>query len=222
MAKEKVYKLAQEFKVSSEALVQILHGMGIPVKSHMSTVDENLRDEIKKRFEQERAEIKREYDRKKQILTKAREELFSKTEEPAVPASAPSAVAEKAEARPAGRELPTRAQTSVRHAEPSRRTFERDPRRDTYMPSAVATPRFAVPGAPVPAGGGAGGAQGRRDRGRKKGGKKRIERPEINEFELKANVKKTLAKIGSGSARKKYKKEEGQKETGVRGRAENA
>ncbi|MGA2508289.1 MAG: translation initiation factor IF-2 [Chitinispirillaceae bacterium] len=216
MAKEKVYKLAQEFKVSSEALVQMLHGMGIPVKSHMSTVDENLRDEIKKRFEQERAEIKREYDRKKQILTKAREELLNKAEEPAVPPAAPSAVAEKtAEARPSARELPTRAQTSVRHAEPSRRTFERDPRRDTYMPSAVATPRFAVPGAPIPAG--AGGAPGRRDRGRKKGGKKRFERPEINEFELKANVKKTLAKIGSGSARKKYKKEEGQKETGVEG-----
>jgi len=46
MAKEKVYKLAQEFKVSSEALVQMLRGMGIVVKSHMSTVDENLRDDI--------------------------------------------------------------------------------------------------------------------------------------------------------------------------------
>ena len=63
MAKEKVYKLAQEFKVSSEALVQMLRGMGIQVKSHMSTVDENLRDEIKKKFESERAEIKKEYER---------------------------------------------------------------------------------------------------------------------------------------------------------------
>jgi translation initiation factor IF-2 len=75
MAKEKVYKLAQEFKVSSEALVQMLRGMGIPVKSHMSTVDESLRTEIKKKFELERAEIKKEYERKKQILTRAREEL---------------------------------------------------------------------------------------------------------------------------------------------------
>ena len=68
MAKEKVYKLAQEFKVSSEALVQLLHQMGIPVKSHMSTVDENLRDEIKKKFESERAEIKKEYERKEALL----------------------------------------------------------------------------------------------------------------------------------------------------------
>ena len=83
MAKEKVYKLAQEFKVSSEALVQMLRGMGIPVKSHMSTVDESLRDEIKKKFESERAEIKKEYERKKQMLTKAREDLIGKEETPA-------------------------------------------------------------------------------------------------------------------------------------------
>ena len=80
MAKEKVYKLAQEFKVSSEALVQMLRQMGIPVKSHMSTVDENLRDEIKKKFEQERAEIKKEYERKKQMITKAKEDLLIKIE----------------------------------------------------------------------------------------------------------------------------------------------
>ena len=80
MAKEKVYKLAQEFKVSSEALVQMLHQMGIPVKSHMSTVDENLRDEIKKKFDQERAEIKKEYERKKQMITKAKEDLLIKIE----------------------------------------------------------------------------------------------------------------------------------------------
>ncbi len=93
MAKEKVYKLAQEFKVSSEALVQMLRGMGIPVKSHMSTVDESLRTEIKKKFELERAEIKKEYERKKQMLTKAREDLIG--EEPA------EAPAPKAESLPA-------------------------------------------------------------------------------------------------------------------------
>jgi hypothetical protein len=32
----------------------------------------SLRDDIKKKFEQERAEIKKEYERKKQMLTKAR------------------------------------------------------------------------------------------------------------------------------------------------------
>jgi hypothetical protein len=136
MAKEKVYKLAQEFKVSSEALVQMLRGMGIPVKSHMSTVDENLRDEIKKKFESERASIKREYERKKQLLTKAREDLIGKEEEaapaaketPAAPAAPetppipepaiPAAGSPATAAEPA-----VKRETPVRHAEPFRRHY---------------------------------------------------------------------------------------------------
>jgi translation initiation factor IF-2 len=230
MAKEKVYKLAQEFKVSSEALVQMLHGMGIPVKSHMSTVDENLRDEIKKRFESERAEIKREYDRKKLMLTKAREELVSKmveappVVEPAAPAASQgkaavvAAAAAPAAKPPAAVQQPVfRRDSSVRHAAPSRQTFDRGPRRDTYMPSpSAAVARFTPQTAGSPAAGqagGGGGAAGRR--GKKKSAKKKFERPEIAEFELKANVKKTLAKIGSGSARKKYKKDSTQKDAGA-------
>ena len=93
MAKEKVYKLAQEFKVSSEALVQLLHQMGIPVKSHMSTVDENLRDDIKKRFDQERAEIKKEYERKKLMISKAKEELLAKSEPEKIELPKPKVIA---------------------------------------------------------------------------------------------------------------------------------
>jgi translation initiation factor IF-2 len=105
MAKEKVYKLAEEFKVSSEALVQMLRGMGIPVKSHMSTVDENLRDDIKKKFESDRAEIKREYERKKQKLTKAREDLAAEEvvkppEPPAATLTTEKPAAPAAEAKP--------------------------------------------------------------------------------------------------------------------------
>ncbi|MBN2035992.1 MAG: translation initiation factor IF-2 [Chitinispirillaceae bacterium] len=227
MAKEKVYKLAQEFKVSSEALVQMLRGMGIAVKSHMSTVDENLRDEIKKKFEQERAEIKREYERKRQMLTKAREDLAAEAglqqeeqqaphiEAAAPPAAAPEAKAEvpaKPERKPGAWHHP-----GVRRAVPSSQPTTRNGtpwRRDTYMPSGPVTTRFIPPspateGTPgeKPFGAGRG-----HDKGKRKTGKKRYERVEVDEMELKANIKKTLAKIGSGSARKKYRKESGQKD----------
>ncbi|MFW5959980.1 MAG: translation initiation factor IF-2 N-terminal domain-containing protein [Chitinivibrionales bacterium] len=72
MAKEKVYNLAKEFNVSSEALVQILKSMGIPVKGHMSTVDESLREKIKEKFELERTEIKNRYARKRKRISKAK------------------------------------------------------------------------------------------------------------------------------------------------------
>ncbi len=263
MAKEKVYKLAQEFKVSSEALVQMLRGMGIPVKSHMSTVDESLRTEIKKKFELERAEIKKEYERKKQMLTKAREELMGesteaapKTEAQPSQVSATSPVQEKnvgqtppaqkpvVENVPPGSSVPQRpnqpqvqqfqqrqggqgtgAQAASQPPRPrysdrertggnfrpqggGERTFSRE---GTYTPSAPAGPKFQDMPTPPPSPDEL--ARGFSKKDKKKGkSKKKNERPEVDEFELKANIKKTLAKIGSGFSKKKYKKETAQKE----------
>ncbi len=231
MAKEKVYKLAQEFKVSSEALVQMLRQMGIPVKSHMSTVDENLRDEIKKKFEQERAEIKKEYERKKQIIVKAKEDLLTKMDKPepsvveeikktvvAPPVTAapvaPAApvshgIEEQKQFKPQHHHHREFANAEFRREDPSPRIKSMD-----FMPKA--TPVTPAPGAPSqPA------AHDKRDdrssfkKGKKKGNKKKVERPEVDEMQMKANVKKTLAKIGSGSERKKYKKEVRVKDDGA-------
>jgi translation initiation factor IF-2 len=213
MAKEKVYKLAQEFKVSSEALVQMLRQMGIPVKSHMSTVDENLRDDIKKKFEQERAEIKKEYERKKQIIVKAKEDLLTKVEKPepvpeeprkgpVLPPTTP-AVEEKKPLRPHHREF---AAAEFRREEVSPRIKAMD-----FMPTATPV-QSGTPSQPSTHDRG-GDRQGFK-KGKKKGAKKKFERPEIDEMQLKANIKKTLAKIGSGSERKKYKKEARPKDEG--------
>ena len=165
MAKEKVYKLAQEFKVSSEALVQLLRQMGIPVKSHMSTVDENLREEIKKKFEQERAEIKKEYDRKKQIITKAKEDLIAKVETEKEEARRPK-VAPPAAAAPVSTAAPVAA-GAVSPAERDVRRH-REYSRTEHQPGSQASDRitakyFNTPSATAPAmgagttGGGAGG-----------------------------------------------------------------
>jgi translation initiation factor IF-2 len=216
MAKEKVYKLAQEFKVSSEALVQMLRQMGITVKSHMSTVDENLRDEIKKKFESERAEIKKEYERKKQIIIKAKEE-FAKVDKPAPlpeppkevikPQPAPVVAPVSEENRERDRKLRNRVYSAAE--------FNRDEAspRIKSMDFIKITPPVAGAAPSAPSG-------GRTDsrpsfkKGKKKSGKKKFARPEIDEMQLKATIKKTLAKIGSGSERKKYKKELRPKEDG--------
>jgi translation initiation factor IF-2 len=218
MAKEKVYKLAQEFKVSSEALVQLLHQMGIPVKSHMSTVDENLRDDIKKKFESERAEIKKEYDRKKHIITKAKEDLIAKMENEKEEARKAKIAAEAPKAPPpvqAAQQQPQQAEKDIRRRQEFTRTDSHASMQATERITAkyFATTPSPQAGAPLPAEKqGDGSGRGSFKKGKKKKEKKRFERPEINEFQLKANVKKTLAKIGSGSARKKYKKDVIQKE----------
>jgi translation initiation factor IF-2 len=226
MAKEKVYKLAQEFKVSSEALVQLLRQMGIPVKSHMSTVDENLREEIKKKFEQERAEIKKEYDRKKQIITKAKEDLIAKVEtekeearKPKV-APAPVAPAVATAARPVAPASPTPMEREVRRQreysrsehQPSSQAGERITSKYFNTPSTTSPAMGAGGGVPGAAPGAGSGKPSFRKGGKKKKEKKKFDRPEVNEIQLKANIKKTLAKIGSGTARKKYKKEASSKD----------
>ena len=231
MAKEKVYKLAQEFKVSSEALVQLLHQMGIPVKSHMSTVDESLRDDIKKKFESERAEIKKEYDRKKQMLTKAKEDLIAKVEsEKEEVRKAKIAADQQAAAAAAPPPAPATAAVAPATAQPSapRPQGERDNRRwhefsrTETRPAApggerITSKYFSPASAPTPAATpaadrGDSGRGGSFKKGKKKKEKKRFERPEVDELQLKANIKKTLAKIGSGVARKKYKKDVTQKD----------
>ena len=237
MAKEKVYNLAKEFKVSSEALIQMLKGMGIAVKGHMSTVDESLRDEIKKRFDQERAEIKKEYDRKKQAITKAKEIVLAKIEPPPAvmavkPAGAvsPSAVASastaaRAPVLPQSSDAPrsyrpyqTSSSTSAPRTDDRLKTWTRPRDAHATAPISASAGRPAPfggsaparPGAPA-AGGGAGhGAHGFTHK--KKSKKNRQDKKESSELELKANVKKTLARIGSGVGRKKYKRDVSQAE----------
>ncbi len=217
MAKEKVYKLAQEFKVSSEALVQLLHQMGIPVKSHMSTVDENLRDEIKKKFESERAEIKKEYERKKQILTKAKEVLIAKVETEKEEARK-AKIAVEQPAPPPPPVAVTPEQTGEKELRKRHEFSRSDTRSGSPSSERITAKMFDTTPQAAPAqfppkekseGGDRGGAF---KKGKKKKEKKRFERPEVDELQLKSNIKKTLAKIGSGTARKKYKKDTVQKE----------
>ena len=55
MEKKRVYQVAKEFHVSSEALVSMLKDLKYQVKSHMSVVNEGMYKSIKKRFEKQSA-----------------------------------------------------------------------------------------------------------------------------------------------------------------------
>jgi translation initiation factor IF-2 len=72
MAKIRVSALAKELKVSSDALVQILRASGENVKSHSSSVDDGLKEVVKKKLDEQRAEIKKKYASKESRLSKRR------------------------------------------------------------------------------------------------------------------------------------------------------
>jgi translation initiation factor IF-2 len=61
MAKRRVYEVAREFRISSEALIGMLRKLGFEVKSHMSTVDDETVAAVKKEFEREKEAVKQKY-----------------------------------------------------------------------------------------------------------------------------------------------------------------
>jgi translation initiation factor IF-2 len=73
LAKKRIYQVAKEYNISSEALLTILRELGFKVKSYMSGVDQEMLAAIQKKFEKEKEAVKKEYVWKKTKL-KEREE----------------------------------------------------------------------------------------------------------------------------------------------------
>jgi translation initiation factor IF-2 len=68
LAKKRVYQVAKDFQISSEALLAIIKELGLKVKSHMSVVDERMLSAIEEKFRKEREAVKEEYALKKRKL----------------------------------------------------------------------------------------------------------------------------------------------------------
>ncbi len=66
LAKRRIYEVAKQFKVSSEALVSLLRSLDYQVKSHMSIVDDSMEADIRKKFEQQKEEVKKRDERKRE------------------------------------------------------------------------------------------------------------------------------------------------------------
>jgi translation initiation factor IF-2 len=66
LAKKRIYQVAREYHLSSEALVSMLKEMGFEVKGHMSTVTEEMAKRVSKRFEEQKESFRQEIKRKKE------------------------------------------------------------------------------------------------------------------------------------------------------------
>ncbi len=81
--KVRVYELARELRLSSEALVKLLHEMKIDVKSHMSTVDEPTMLRIRENLSKQREAVRKDTERKQKVQA----EIARKKVEPPKPAT---------------------------------------------------------------------------------------------------------------------------------------
>ena len=136
--KQRVYEIAKELGMSSEAVLQIVRRLGVEVKNHMSTLDPATVTRVQQEMAQERTAVREEQARKhEQEVQRAREERARAAQAAAEAQAKAAAVATPpVPAAPAGAPRPA-------------------------APRAPEPPRFT-------GGGGGGGGFRRRDRKKKK------------------------------------------------------
>ena len=65
VAKRRVYEAAKDMGMSSEALVSILKSMSVDVKSHMSSIDDNVVEQVRLKIARQKEAVKEEEARRK-------------------------------------------------------------------------------------------------------------------------------------------------------------
>jgi translation initiation factor IF-2 len=99
--KLRVYQVAKDFNVSSEALIGILESLGVQAKSHMSTVDPEVVGKVRLKFEEEKQATKAEDARKQEAKAALERDARRGPQSAPAPAAAPPPRAEVKDAAPA-------------------------------------------------------------------------------------------------------------------------
>ena len=63
--KLRVYEIAKDMKMSSEAVLDLIRGLGVEVKSHMSTVEADVIEKIHSKMDTEKEAVKADAARKR-------------------------------------------------------------------------------------------------------------------------------------------------------------
>jgi translation initiation factor IF-2 len=202
--KVRVYEIAKDMKMSSEAVVELIRGLGFEVKSHMSTVEPDVIARIHSKMDADKEVVKAEVARKReheaevarrvQAERQQRDAAQRAAQAPPRPAgTAPSAP--PAAARPGGAPAPGSSPYANR---PGGTTGASRPAGGGYGGGPTAAPsRFGGgPGGGPRFGPGPGGPGGRRRTDKKK------KRP-VDEKLVTDSVKKTLASMEAGRGRRR-------------------
>ncbi len=68
LPRKRIYQVAREFNLSSEALLGMLRNMDLTVKSHMSAIDDETVEALKDKLKKEKEAVKEEVARKKRLV----------------------------------------------------------------------------------------------------------------------------------------------------------
>ncbi len=109
MAKMRVYELAREFEVTSEALIQLLRKMDIAVRSHMSALDDNQVARVRTRLERDKRRPDKAVEKEPAQRRRRRRRVVEKLE----PEVAAEVQAEEADEEPAVEPEPSVAEIAA-------------------------------------------------------------------------------------------------------------
>ena len=96
MGKIRIYELARELNMTNTELVDRLHEIGYPVKSHMSSIEESELPELKAKLSGKKKKVKLEEKRIKPTVIRRRRVKTIKEPEVVAEPSTPEPVAEEA------------------------------------------------------------------------------------------------------------------------------
>ena len=192
--KLRVYEIAKDMKMSSEAVLDLIRGLGVEVKSHMSTVEADVIEKIHSKMDTEKEAVKADAARKREHEAEVARRIAAEK-------------AQKEAAVRAARAPAPSAPSAAPHATSA-------PPRPSAPPSRPSSPgQGSRPGGPPSSGGGgfgaprfggpSGGPAGKRRDKKKK-------RP-VDDKIVIDSVRKTLASMeaGRGSRRRRYRREDG-------------
>ncbi len=184
--KKRIYEVARDFNVSSDALLKVLRDLDHEVKNHMSTATPEMLAAIEARFSQAQAQVKVEESKRKEVHA-AIQQHKAEEERAAKERAREAAVAKAQAAAP-----PTPPPPAVRPPEHrgSRPMETRPPRSSTAPP-----PRSRAPEPPPPQRHGRGGGPPEFPPGRRPRGTKGRKKPGVDERAVRESFQKTMAEI---------------------------
>ena len=212
MEKRRVYQVAKEIKLSSDALISMLKSLGHEVRSHMSVVTPEMTEAITRKIEEEKTASKEEVQRQK-----AKEQSQRRQERQAragrtrndAPASGESGAGQRVreifgrQRTPGITPLPAKEESDRRRSKRRGKRGDTSERRDTGGKLGDAAPDT-----------------GSDMSGRWRGGGRSRRRRQVDSQSVQDNVRKTLSEIAEGRTRRRY--DRGRGEDGEEGPGDGA
>ena len=208
MEKRRVYQVAKEKKLSSDALISILKSMGHDVKSHMSVVTEDMMGAITRKIEEEKKtsveDVQRqkvqEQTRKKAQVRAVRDAASDKSKQD-TSRTKPERSPRVRTDLPVGRSRPGAMPPPLPASEDAdKRRLRRRGRKDGGTPS----PEDRKPEGQPDTNNAASAKPAANGGGRTRGGRRRSGRRPTDARSVQDNVRRTLTQLSEGRTRRRY------------------